>query len=248
MEEEPLYMRALEWVFPRRCPVCAEIVEQDCRRSRKICPDCYRRLRFVSEPRCRGCGRRIADSAEELCENCRRHSFHFEYGLVLLDYNEETMRSMADIKYKGRREYLDFYAEETVRRLGEQLRRLRVDGLVPVPVHRKRRIQRGYNQAEILARGIGRRLGLPVYPQALRRRRNTQALKELDAGQRRQALRTAICPGKLPENARALLLVDDILTTGATMESCANALRAAGAERIYSFCLCAKSDASSHGS
>lgn len=240
---DKIYEYILEALFPRRCPVCGDLVEQDKYHSRKICPDCYERLRFIApEESCQLCGRRIGVWESGFCRNCRERVFSFKRGLVLLDYNDDTMKSMADIKYKSRREYLDFYGEEAAKRFGEKIRSWGIDGLVPVPVHRKRKNKRGYNQAEILAKVISGELHIPVYPNALLRQKNTKAMKELSAEERKKNLKNALSPGVLPKSAKKLLIIDDIFTTGATVNACAELLREMGASEVCSLCLCAKAD------
>ena len=228
----------LSALYPRRCPVCDGIPAP---RGRRICPDCARKLQFVTEPVCKCCGREIREQEGELCQNCLKHHFSFDYGIALMNYTDEAARSMAAVKYKGRREYLEYYGLEAVKRCGDRLRRMQVDALVPVPVHPDRLRQRGYNQAEVLAEEISKGLGIPVY-EPLYRARNTKALKELNASQRRRNLQEAFRSEPLPPDVRRVCIVDDIFTTGATMEACTRALLAAGAQKVFSFCLCMRSE------
>jgi ComF family protein len=109
--------------------------------------------------------------------------------------------------------------------------------IVPVPLHPLRRRERGYNQAELLARRVGRAARLPVYPDALRRVRATAVQMTLDAAQRRANVAEAFeCIA--PElRGAAVLLIDDVCTTGATLDACAVALKAAGAEAVHGLTL-----------
>ena len=174
----------------------------------------------------------------------RSTSGPFDYGRALLNYNNTAKKSMADIKYRNRREYLDFYAEAVCLRYGKLLMRLGADALVPVPVHPSRRRQRGFNQAEVLADEIGRRLDVPVYPNLLVRTKKTAPQKELSAAERLKNLSGAfafgrpgerrervwfrlLMEGRFPDGKKppavpeTVILVDDIYTTGSTMEACA---------------------------
>ena len=96
----------LNILFPRRCPVCGEIVEPP---GGLICPACFHKLSFVKQPVCKKCGKEIQDAAEEFCGDCTKRRHAFESGLALMNYDETARRSMAWIKYKNKREYLDFY-------------------------------------------------------------------------------------------------------------------------------------------
>lgn len=183
------------------------------------------------------CGKELESSgfdsfgAVEYCPDCMRHMRSFSGGIALLNYNEAARRLMAGLKYKNRREYAEFLTEEMVKRHGRQILRLKADALVPVPIHKKRRRERGYNQAELLAGGLSKRLSIPVKT-LLFRVENTTAQKKLgyEARQKNEekAFQATDCDG-----LETLLLVDDIYTTGATAEACTAALLSAGAHRIF---------------
>ncbi len=230
---------ALEQIFPRRCPVCGEIVMP---RGDKICPSCRDAFHFITEPVCKICGRELYADDQELCHNCGKHRFSFDYGIALMDYNDAAARSLGAVKYKGRREYLDYYAEETVLRLGKHLQEMQIDAFVPIPVHPARKRRRGYNQAAVLADRLGEALGIPVLEGALKRRKNTKALKELSAAERLKNLMDAFYPGDIPGNLKSVCIVDDIFTTGSTMEACSRILKRAGVEHVVCFSLCIRSD------
>lgn len=229
----------LSFLFPRRCPVCEEIVSP---RGALICPDCERQLHFLTEPTCQICGREILADDAELCESCKRHRFLFKSSIALVSYDDVAARSISRIKYTGAREFLDYYGREAVRRRGDELRRMQIDAIVPVPVHPSRKRKRGYNQATVLAEVMGAELGLPVYEAALYRRKKTAASKELNAAERLKNLMSAFYAGPIPQDLRRVLLVDDIFTTGATMESCTRTLLAAGVEEVYCFALAIRSE------
>ena len=109
------------------------------------------------------------------------------------------------------------------------------DLIVPVPLHRWRLLQRRYNQSALLALQLGRLSGKPVAPDLLRRRRNTPSQGRLSRAQRQQNVRGAftVAPGRVSEvTGNGILLIDDVLTTGATVEACARVLKRAGAARV----------------
>ena len=173
----------LSLLFPRRCPVCGEIVLP---RGELICPACVGKLTLVRQPVCMTCGKELESERQEYCVDCMRHPKTFRHNFALLRYDDVTRRSMAAIKYKNKREYLDFYGEAMARRFGRQLLRIRPDALVPVPVHRSRLRSRGFNQAQLLAERIGRRLAAGPDPH------------EKDASPEKAEFRGA--PGKYPES------------------------------------------------
>lgn len=225
----------LDALFPRRCPVCGDIVMP---RGNLICPACQGKLSFVKPPVCKKCGKEIESEAAEYCYDCGRHRRTYEYGAALINYNEISGRSMAAVKYKNRREYLDYYAREAAKRLGGVLEEMAADCLIPVPVHPARYRLRGYNQALVLADKLGKEMGIPVCPGILKRNKNTEPQKELGSKGRLKNLEKAFTVGRIPEGMDRVILVDDIYTTGSTIEACTRALKAAGIKKVYYFAVC----------
>lgn len=217
-------------LFPRRCPVCGEIVLP---KGSLICPGCMAKLSWVRRPVCKKCGKEVADGTIEYCYDCTRHKRTFDYGLSLINYDDTASRSMARIKYNNRREYLDFYSEAMVRKMGKRIQSMNGDVLVPVPVHPSRRRERGFNQAEELAVRLSGPLGIPVNTAILKRERKTAPQKSLDSSGRLKNLEQAFSASALPPGIKNIILVDDIYTTGSTVEACTRVLRKAGAENVY---------------
>lgn len=225
----------IDFLFPRRCPVCDDIVMP---KGRLICPECLKKLSFVKNPVCKKCGKEVISTDTEFCFDCIRHKRTFEYGRGLVNYEENTRQSMAKIKYRNKREYLDFYGEAICVRYHTIIRRMDADVLVPVPVHPSRKRERGFNQAELLARRIGERLGIPVCPDMLIRNKKTMPQKGLDPVGRLKNLEEAFSAGKLLKGVEGVILVDDIYTTGSTIEACTRALKRAGIKRVYFLAIC----------
>lgn len=232
---KPLLNCALDVLFPRRCPVCGRIVSP---KGRMICPDCLNSLSWVKQPVCKCCGKELPVDTVEYCFDCARRPHSFVYGRALINYNEAASRSMAQIKYNNRREYLDFYAAEIVRRLGPAVARMGAQALVPVPVHPERMRARGFNQAEELARRLSKGLGLPVDTVLLSRNKNTAPQKDLNPSQRLKNLEEAFTAQRRPAGLTSVILVDDIYTTGSTVEACSRVLKRAGISRVYFICIC----------
>lgn len=227
-----LFLNAL---YPRRCPVCDGIVMP---KGHFVCQECHKKLSYVRQPICKKCGKELISDRMEYCPDCLRHQRSFDYGLALLNYNEAARHSMAKIKYNNKRQYLEFYGAAISRRFEKQILRMRADALIPVPVHPSRRRKRGFNQAELLAREIGRRLDIPVCRDLLVRTRKTLPQKELNPAERLKNLEQAFQVRKAAGNIRSVILVDDIYTTGSTAEACTRALRQAGVEHVYVLSIC----------
>lgn len=235
-------MALVNVLFPRRCPVCGRIVYPE---REMICPSCISRLSVVKQPVCKKCGKEVLSDQIEYCLDCTRHHRTFDSGAALLNYNEAAKHSMAAIKYKNKREYLDFYGAAMVSRFGKLMNLWQADALIPVPIHPSRRRERGFNQAEELAKRLGRGWGIPVDRKLLIRRKKTAPQRELNPSQRLRNLQEAfqINPsykeedkeGKVP---RCAVLVDDIYTTGSTIEACSRVLKSAGVEEIHFLTVC----------
>lgn len=188
------------------------------------------------------CGKPIASEQEEYCTDCKEHRFHYERGFAVFVYDERMQRAVADFKYSNRRELGDFFADELSKLFWRSLRELHIQALIPVPIHRKRRRYRGYNQAEVLCEKLSKIIGLPTYTDLLLRDKETAPQKELDARSRLQNIEAAIRMNpEYRENRRmprVVALVDDIYTTGSTAEACTRALLGGGVETVYVLSLC----------
>ena len=206
-------------LYPPRCPACHDLVRGDGR----ICPECRKLLSYVTGP---------------ICCKCGKHKKSFDGGIALLNYDDIARESMVKFKYGQRKEYGLFYAEEIARLYGSRISRFAADGIVPVPVHISRLRFRGYNQAQVVAERLGEMLSLPVFDKALLRTRKTVAQKELNAAQRMRNLMSVMKAGIEARGLRRVILVDDIYTTGSTMEACTRVLMAAGVEAVMPVCIC----------
>ncbi len=225
----------LQLLFPRRCPVCDGIVMPF---GEKICLGCIPKLRYVTPPRCLKCGKKIANAAEEYCPDCmnraqRGLSEHaFVSGRSLYEY-DSVAPSIYRFKYGGRREYAAFFGEELARYLGEYIRDRGIEGLIPVPLHRSRQRKRGYNQAKLLAKSLSGYTGVPVYDKILVRTKNTLPMKRLNPAERQNNLKKAFNIRQNDVKLKVVLLIDDIYTTGTTVDAAARVLLAAGVEQVY---------------
>ena len=142
------------------------------------------------------------------------------------------------IKYKNKREYIKIYARLIALKYRTEIKKMEAEALIPVPVHKNRLKIRGYNQSELLARYLSQETGIKLINNALVRVRDTRAQKALTSEERFKNLSEAFCCDKLPENLHNIIIVDDIYTTGSTMEACTRVLKRAGAEKVYCISIC----------
>ncbi len=183
------------------------------------------------------CGKPLSNQRKEYCFDCESRSYNFTQGKALWVYGKLEKASIYRFKYQNKREYAKIYASELTQRYGTWIRNRKIQAIIPIPLHKSRKKKRGYNQAEILAKEMGKILGIPVYANLLVRVRDTKPQKTLDEAERKNNLKRAF---KMSENIvqlKYILLVDDIYTTGSTLDAAAAVLKAAGALQVYTCCI-----------
>ncbi len=218
-------------VYPVRCPICDEAAPF----GRSICPECRPKLRRIREPFCMKCGCPLLTD-EEYCSSCKTNKHFFISGRSLY-YYRSVAASLSRFKNSERQEYAEFYADQIVTWLGDYIRSIGNAVLVPVPMHKDKLKKRGYNQAELLARHIGKRMGLPVDKDLVIRSDNTVSAKMLSLQERAVNLKNAFKIGRNSVKWKTAIIIDDIMTTGATVDGVARTLAEAGVERIFFVCV-----------
>ena len=225
-------MKKTEWLwdllFPRRCPVCDGVLRFG---GEDVCPECFRKGKFIREPVCMKCGKELREEGE-YCQDCMRKRHSYIQGAAVFEYTS-IAASIYRFKYGGRQEYARFFGRCMAEELEERMRRWQVQALVPVPVHPSRKRKRGYNQAELLAGVISRRTGIPVRQDLIVRQKKTVPQKELDEKQRQNNLKKAFKIIKNDVKLDTIVIIDDIYTTGSTINAMATMLHIAGISRIY---------------
>lgn len=218
-------------IFPRRCPICDRPVRPF---GAMICTECANIPEYVGETVCRRCGKPVAPE-QEYCEDCRRNRHLYTRGIAVFTYRSVS-GSLYRFKYERRREYAAFYGKEMSKRLLEEAagygKSILPDFLVPVPVSPQRLRRRGYNQAALLAGEVSARTGIPMREDVLGRKADTPAMRNAAAEDRKKNLKNAFLVYGNGVRLKSIMLVDDIYTTGATIDACAGALLASGAQSV----------------
>ena len=218
--------------YPRCCPVCQKILADQ---RRMICPECEKELRPIGHPRCYKCGKPIETG--EYCRDCQKHRHVYEQGRGIFVYDGIMRRSVTRYKYYGCREYGDFYARAMYRYAQKELREWKPDLIVPVPVHRSKERQRGFNQAAYLVEKLGHYTGISTDVNIVQKVLKTKSQKKLNALQRRKNLEKAFCvTGDVRE--KNILVIDDVYTTGSTIDAMAGCLKRKGAGNVYFLTVC----------
>lgn len=227
--------RLLDVLYPPRCVLCDEVLR---RGEHGCCRDCLAALPRIRGPVCMKCGGPAENERAEYCENCRTQEHWFDRGAAAFTYTGAMRQAVRRMKFSNRRDYIPFFAEAMAQALERWLPIWRPELILPVPMHPARRRRRGYNQAELLAERIGRMTGIQVKKDLLFCTRAVKPQKELGRRERLRNLRGSFgVQGAFPKGSR-ILLVDDVCTTGSTLDEISRVLRAHGADMLFFIVLC----------
>lgn len=224
--------KILDIFYPRCCPVCQKILKDQ---KRLVCPECEKKIRPIGHPRCYKCGKPIEEG--EYCKDCQKHTHIFDQGRGIFVYDGIMRRSVTRYKYYGCREYGDFYAKALYRYARKELNQWKPDLIVPVPIHKSKERLRGFNQAAYLAERLSCYTGIPVDTDLVQKVVKTKSQKKLNAMQRRKNLEKAFLVTKNIKG-KDILVIDDVYTTGSTIDAMAGCLRKRGAKNIYFLTVC----------
>jgi ComF family protein len=229
-------------VFPAPCRLCGRALVRASRVP--ICRECLDGFVRIGEPMCACCGRPFvfeaapppsagSPAAAPLCRLCRVNFYAFDRARSFAVYDDALIEAVLLLKYEEVTRLGDWFAGRLAELVQREAAELGADVVVPVPLHRDRQRERGYNQAELIARPLARRLGLRVERYLLARTRPRPAQLVLSRTEHWKSVRGAYATreGLKVDNLR-VLLVDDVLTTGATLDACARALKKAGAAAV----------------
>nr|WP_276570049.1 ComF family protein [Rhodovibrio salinarum] len=221
-------------MLPPRCLACGGPVGA----AGTLCPACWEAVTFLGPPMCRCCGFPFelapeVDAGESLCAACHASPPPYAHARAVMAYDDGSRGLVLGFKHADRSEAAPAFAQWMARAGHELLTEAQV--IVPVPLHRWRLFARRYNQSALLANQLGRLSGVPVVPDLLRRRRNTPSQGHLSpAGRSRNVAGAFAVHRRYAERVRgrSVLLVDDVLTTGATVAACTRVLKRAGARQV----------------
>jgi ComF family protein len=210
-------------LFPARCPGCGM-------RGGQICDACATQISWLGPDACPRCA--APRHAGWICPSCQGDRPALDGARAACHFDGLVRQLVHELKYRGSRVRAPLLADLLAQSI--EARPLALDLLVPVPLSARRSRDRGFNQAELIARALGRRLGVPVDGACLERTRHTAPQVGQTQDQRLTNLEGAFTCS-MPEHVRGrrVGIVDDVMTTGATLRGCADVLRAAGAARVF---------------
>jgi ComF family protein len=230
-----LWQAAKDISFPPVCLVCNTGLGGGVsgRQPISLCADCLTQVVFLREPLCRLCGKTFPGAAgnNHLCGRCLRHGWHFHGARSVIQYQGVLADVIRSFKYGENRTALSTFAA-----LKENLPHLQAlegsDLILPVPLHPERLRQRGFNQALVLAKTFFPEQHAIINTTALKRTRRTAPQTGLSGAARRKNIKGAFAAKGDKVAGRKILLIDDVFTTGTTVDECARVLRKAGAREV----------------
>jgi ComF family protein len=220
----------LDLFFPKTCPGCGKIISSD----EFFCPDCDKALVFIRPPLCPICGIPLESGESHICGQCLKESPFFKAGRSCAIYDEPLSNAIINFKYQGVTALAKPFSMIMLKALSSFIKTASVDLILPVPLHIKRLRQRGFNQALLLANELGKNLKLPVKGLVLKKAKQTFPQVGLSQAERRKNVRGSF-KVIFPEDVKDknILLVDDVFTTGTTVNECSKVLIKAGARGVF---------------
>ncbi len=221
-------------IYPPVCPICREVLWE----KKRVCSKCAGKLEYVRQPICLKCGKEIEYEEGEYCRDCAEGKHLFTAGRAVFRYKDDIKRSIYDFKYRNKREFASFYGEEMADKCGDWIKRVSPQVIIPVPLHPSKQRARGYNQAQLLASRLSEYTSIPLANDLIYRVKKTIPQKELSDSNRKKNMKKAF---KMAENIVKLdvaMVVDDIYTTGSTMDAISACLLEVGVKEIYCLSLC----------
>lgn len=225
-------------IFPKRCPVCRCICDKD---EFLICRYCVNKIKLIRPPYCKLCGKALYNANQEYCERCCKTKWYFDKCFALMEYDDITKKIIHDIKYSNKRYYMDLFIHLTNLYLGDKIRSLKADAFIAVPLSKKRLKKRGFNQAALYARGLSDLTGIEFIDDLIFRKKDTKPQNKLSPEERGENIRDAFVCNNM-NGLKSVIIVDDIFTTGSTLNECAKVLKKSGIINVYCVCISIATD------
>jgi competence protein ComFC len=224
---------AIGFIYPNVCQLCG--AQRATSSEGFVCSRCWQQVRFIKPPFCKRCGLPFqgALTTDFECTNCREMKLHFRSARSAVSASGAVLEVLHRYKYKRALWFEPFLADLLIREALPELRQEKWDLIVPVPLHPAKKRQREFNQAERLATFLSAAAAIPMDTTLLKRVSWTETQTKLSRDKRAQNMRNAFTMRKRRKlDGERILLFDDVFTTGATTNACAQVLRAAGAGEV----------------
>ncbi len=223
----------LDIIFPPKCIFCNEILSPGT--EIEICKTCSKKNSVIQGSVCNQCGQPIhVSDVQEKCFDCSRSKQYFKQGISIYEYRGKVKKAMVHFKFFGKKRYAVTFGKLMSDKIKQMTNWPEFDIIIYVPLHKTQLRKRGYNQAKLLAKELAQELNVPLRINIIRKDRQASHQRKLNRFQRQMNMRNTfeVDPNVSIEGL-TVLLVDDIYTTGATMNECARIMIKAGAKQVY---------------
>lgn len=227
----------LDFFYPKKCIFCGERINE---KDVSYCTKCYYKLPFLNDDVCLVCGRELySDNGYRICPTCQKHKMHFDVNYPCFNYEGNIKSAVRRYKFVHKMWYYKQFSGFIYDNLLKK--KINVDYIVYPPINHKTFYKRGYNQSELMAYEVGRKLGVKVLKDAIYKIKDNEKQSLMSASMRFKNVRGIFkIKSKyeyLIKNKR-ILFIDDILTTGATLDECARMLKKSGAKYVCAATIC----------
>lgn len=232
---ENLKVAVDEAIFPSNiyCICCGSLIDRS--RPYALCDLCVKKFHWINGRTCAKCGKALPDTYRgRMCYDCMTFEHLFDKGYSCLTYGLYEREVLLDHKYNGKGYLAMKFGDILYDRISCE--NLSVDVIIPVPISAGRMKKRGYNQSALMARRLSQLWGVALDENVLVRKKDTQLLRSLNPADRRLALAGAFAvtaKGAVSVRGKSVMLIDDIYTTGATVDTCSKILKDTGADKVY---------------
>jgi ComF family protein len=223
----------LDFVYPRNiyCILCGEAIEKT--EAYSLCATCREEVKFITSRFCDKCGKPLESMyLPQKCPDCIQNTHYFTKGFACVEYDDKIKKLIYDLKYYKKR-YVAYHMAEMMTERFMKLGWDKPDVIIPIPLHPRKERERGFNQSALVARYVGAFIKVPVEYRAVLRTKETETQNKLNKEERKENLKNAF---KVIENQKftnkKVLILDDIYTTGSTIDTCAKELRKAKVKEI----------------
>ncbi len=234
-----IFQGLIDLIYPKICLVCRTKLKSTGSVDNLVCPECWSKIKRNAPPFCSSCGRHLEKPLRNICTSCIKKPLHFDRAVSPCIYEGAIKDLIHEFKYRNKdylgvtlsRLILDFIDEYN-------LKMDFFDFFIPIPLHRARLREREFNQADILAKQIALKLNKVLLPDALLRRRNNRSQTNLEDKERFNNVKEIFSINKnVLIKGKNILLIDDVLTSGATCSEAARTLKNAGANIVFALTL-----------
>lgn len=213
--------------MPPRCIDCGELSSE----YDSLCSSCWKKYKFIEEPSCKICGTPFEIEIDSICLGCLKDKPKYDISKSLFKFDENSKKLIHNFKYYDKTHLSKFFSKIIYYKYRDIINT--ADLVIPVPMHKLKRILRLYNQAHILAKDISILANIPLDPKSLKKVKYTKSQTFLTKSERSKNLvNTIIVENNELIKGKKILLVDDVITTGETINNCAKVLKKNGASKV----------------